>query len=702
MSTHFFYLLVIFILAVVIDYYFVRNSQKEPKSPTFIESLFRDSYNTAKSTLRKLLSLPIFYIFALTIAGVVQLKENSLESGAICIFVGMMGFALINTNSEEIPSADLTIANKNTGVIRKTSVNSKYSLWLFPLSLLAFSIFTTLDNSGNASLKHAGAAAWIGSVLTGLIIVFWKKETSLKDFVERLRNNGYENRILVFILALGFFLRIFLLSSHPYPWSGDEGSIGLEAMRFINRDVKNLFEARWSLEPGWSFVPTVASIKLFGESIPAVRLPSVLAGSLAVLFTYLAAREMFNPTIALLSSAFLASYPFNVHFSRLGVHNVMDSLMSSIVFWLIARSIRTEDIRLSYLAGAFGGLCIYTYAGTKLVPILGIIVMLIFLHKKKHNFKTTMWYVTPLLVAMFISAAPQIASSLHYGNTITGRLNQEWIFTNGWLAKQVSLTEEPAIVIILTQLGRTLLAFLSLSTQGMFYNSPKPYLTLAGSVFFLFGMGYAFSKKSKPEFFAMLAWFWTVVVLGGAFTMNPPASTRLLMTTPVTAILIGIGIYETTEYLKRVDFLSVRNTNLVTVIFIGLLSFQNIYFYMIEYRNNTYFQDFPTEFAMEVGTMVRDLGEDYQVFIMGYPVAHSDFPTLLFLAPKNQMTDLWEDRIPGLTLTTNRKYAFFAIPDNYEKLEQVMGMYKGGETGTFYRKSEPKSVLFEYYLVEVK
>src|SRR3972149_3305608 len=62
------------------------------------------------------------------------------------------------------------------------------------------------------------------------------------------------------------------LADHPYPWSGDEASIGLEGRRILNGEVTNFFDTGWSGQPNWSFVPTALSMRLFGEGILALRL----------------------------------------------------------------------------------------------------------------------------------------------------------------------------------------------------------------------------------------------------------------------------------------------------------------------------------------------------------------------------------------------------------------------------------------------
>jgi 4-amino-4-deoxy-L-arabinose transferase-like glycosyltransferase len=637
---------------------------------------------------------PIASIF-LILAGIVQLRGQLWTAGAICLVLAMTGFIISMRQLERAPFTGEEVETLRPWI-------APVLAWTLVLSLLTISVFYVADNLNSAQTNRIAAAAWVVSVILGLLLVWGKRAwtNSRQIVLANIRANRTEWILLSIVLILAFSLRIIAITSHPYPWSGDEASIGIEARRILGGEITNLFETGWSSQPNWSFLPTAIAQLIFGENIMAVRLTSILAGTLAVLFVYLAARELFNPTIALLAAAFLATLPYNVHFSRVGVNNVIDSLMSALVFWLIARAMKTDDPRYYYTAGAAGGLCLYTYAGTRLVLILGGLAVL-FLIVRQRNYLASHWrHLSAFSAGIVISAGPQAAFFARHPDIFIGRLGQEGILFNGWLPQQAARTGNSIWEILLNQFTRTTMVFIASPAPGNFFNSPMPYLTVFGSILFLLGMGYAIAFGLEPRHFILLIWFWAVVLFGGILTLNPPANTRLLMTSPAVALLMALGAYKVVEYLQKFRILPERAVMPLFLVVAGIITYQNVNFYMVEYKNKSYFQDANGEYAMEVALMAKARGEDFQIFTLGAPRIFSGFPTFAFIAPNNPRLDLNAESAATFELPPNGEMGFFAIPENRPLLKEISERYPGGESGLVYRKSKPEEILFEYYILK--
>lgn len=633
---------------------------------------------------------------ALTLAGIVQLRSQIWTAGAICLVLAMAGFVFSLRLLEKNP-----FTPEELEVLRPILLPA--ILWIVIVGFVTISVVYVAGNVKNAETDRIVAAVWACGVVLSLITT-WQvtglsstgERVSLK---EKIKSNRVELTLLSLVIGMAFILRTINLSTHPYPWSGDEASIGMEAQRIINEDITNFFQTGWSSQPNWSFVPAAISETIFGQSIMAVRVPSTIAGTLAVLFVYLTARALFNSDIALIAGAFLATLPYNVHFSRIGVNNVMDSLMSSLLFWLIAKALRDNDPRYYYSAGVAAGLCIYSYAGTRLALILGVITFF-FVVIRQRGFLSSHWkHLMLFLFGIVLSAAPQAAYFARHPDIFLGRLGQEGILFNGWLTQRAIQTGQSVMEILITQFTRTTMVFIASPAQGIFLNSPDPYLTIFGSILFLLGMGYSLAYVLETRHFIVLIWFWAVILFGGILTLNPPANTRMLMTSPPVAILMALGTYKVIEYLQKFRIIPERAVAPIFFVVAFIIAYQNINFYMGEYRTNTYFQDANSEYAMETGLMAKDLGEDYLIYILGSPRIFSDFPTLSFLTPKNQHTDFTADTLATFTLSPDQKVAFFAIPENRHLLEELSQKFPGGERGLIYRKPKPDEILFEYYIL---
>lgn len=633
----------------------------------------------------------------LALAGVIQLRSQIWTVGTICLVLAVIGFVLSMRLLEQNPFSAEQLEDLRPILIPSI-------LWVSIIGLLIISVIFVADNTKTSETDRVASLAWVCSIFLSLMVIWWGTIQQLFTnkfavFNEKIRENRSELIALAFMLGMAFLLRTISLSAHPYPWSGDEASIGIEARRILNGEITNFFDTGWSSQPNWSFVPTALTEFIFGQNIFAVRLASALAGTLAVLFVYLTARVLFNPTIGLMAAAFLATLPYNVHFSRIGVSNIVDSLFSSMLFWLIAKALKDDDPRFYYSAGIVGGLCIYTYAGTRLALILAGIFFL-FVSIRQRGYLVSHWkHLITFAFGVLLSMAPQAAFFARHPYIFLGRFGQEGIFLNGWLAQRAIQTGQSQLDILIDQFTRTTMVFVASSAPGNFFNSPEPYLTVLGSILFLLGMAYAMAHILETRYFMLLVWFWAVILFGGILTLNPPANTRMLMTSPPVAILMAVGLHKFLDYLQKFRLVPDRAIVPAIVSVLLIISYQNINFYMVKYRNNMYFADANGEFAMETGLMANDLRDVYALYFIGAPRIFSGFPTIPFLAPQYPRSDLKAEDIPTLTLQPDQKVAFFAIPENRPLLEEISQKFPGGERGLIYRKPRPNEILFEYYIL---
>ena len=171
------------------------------------------------------------------------------------------------------------------------------------------------------------------------------------------------------------------------------------------------------------------------------------------------------------------------------------------------------------------------------------------------------------------------------------------------------------------------------------------------------------------------------------------------MTSPAVALCMALGAYKVLEYLQKFKILPTRMVTPIIVLIVGIITYQNVNFYMVEYKNNMYFQDANGEYAMEIGLMANQMGKDVQIFVLGAPRIFSGFPTISFVAPDHQRTDLSAESIEGLALPSNKTIGFFAIPENRPLLREIIQKYPGGKGGLVYRKPKPDEILFEYYIL---
>src|SRR3989344_6180036 len=105
---------------------------------------------------------------------------------------------------------------------------------------------------------------------------------------------------LLVIILLAAFLRFYNITEVPPGVNRDEASIGYTAYSLLTtgkdeygRPFPLSFESFGDWKLPLYIYTTVPFVKLFGLNELAVRLPSVLAGTLTVLLTYFLVMELF-------------------------------------------------------------------------------------------------------------------------------------------------------------------------------------------------------------------------------------------------------------------------------------------------------------------------------------------------------------------------------------------------------------------------
>ncbi|MBI5620710.1 glycosyltransferase family 39 protein [Candidatus Gottesmanbacteria bacterium] len=197
--------------------------------------------------------------------------------------------------------------------------------------------------------------------------------------------------VLFGIVVGAFFIRAYRVTFVPPSLSWDEVSIGYNAYsilktgrdehgRFLPLDA---FVGYGDYKPPVAVYLTVPFVAIFGLSELAVRLPSVIGGTLAVLLTYFLVIELYkgynnykdyNRYIALLSALLLAISPWHLQLSRAGweANIALTILLSGVLLVLRSR----EHPRLLTVCWIPFVLAMYTFNSARYVaPLLGLLFL---------------------------------------------------------------------------------------------------------------------------------------------------------------------------------------------------------------------------------------------------------------------------------------------------------------------------------------
>lgn len=235
--------------------------------------------------------------------------------------------------------------------------------------------------------------------------------------------------ILLVIVLVSVFLRVFMLSQTPNGFFSDEASSGYDAYSILSTGndrygnfLPLLFRSLNDYIPPIFNYSLVPSILLFGLNEFGVRIMAAFFGVLTVVFTYFLTKRIFNEKTALFASLFLAISPWHIQFSRYGGPAITLPLFFIIGFYFLYRGLNERGYLI--LSAIFFGLCFYTYATAKLfVPLFLIGFLIIYrakILKKKRE-------VLIGLILFLIIAAPMVY--LSFFGEAQKRFNEVSIFS---------------------------------------------------------------------------------------------------------------------------------------------------------------------------------------------------------------------------------------------------------------------------------
>ncbi len=200
--------------------------------------------------------------------------------------------------------------------------------------------------------------------------------------------------ILILIICIAAILRLYGLGSVPIELNRDEASIGYTSYLLLKTGADE-YGRKWPLNLEsfgdwklpvyeWATIPSVA---LFDLSPWSVRLPSAVAGIVAVYLLYqltlmLITSQKYSYIFAILTALFLAISPWHIHFSRMAYEANLGLTLFLVGTILMLHFINKQKISALLFSGIFFGLTMICYHAFQIVTPL-LLVLLIFIFRKR-------------------------------------------------------------------------------------------------------------------------------------------------------------------------------------------------------------------------------------------------------------------------------------------------------------------------------
>lgn len=328
----------------------------------------------------------------------------------------------------------------------------------------------------------------------------------------------------------------------------------------------NMFVTGPSSQPAMFHYIIHYTMALVGNSIFGLRFSSAIAGSLGVLTTYWMIKIINNRKIAIVTAVLMVVYHFSVHYSRIGLNNIWDTIWVPLVVVGFYKAWMEYSKNGAVVCGIALGLSQYFYHGSKICVFLILFLMIILWKQNKNIHKRT----ETLLIIGFITlciAGPIFMFLL----TEPGKYFARAAIVLGWKPDDVTLIfgEVKYFQYLLRQINLSFGTYTYFPDANGFYGPGIPLVYGPAALIFIFGLVISFTERN----WIPLAWLLLTTLLGGFLINVPNSSAHYVVSIPAICWVIGYGL----------NWLKSQNHSRLAAVLLVLILLVDIYFYFIQY-----------------------------------------------------------------------------------------------------------------------
>ncbi|HVT01005.1 MAG TPA: glycosyltransferase family 39 protein [Patescibacteria group bacterium] len=418
--------------------------------------------------------------------------------------------------------------------------------------------------------------------------------------------------ILLFIILIAAFLRLYQLGVNPPSLTWDEVAWGYNAysLGIDGKDEFGRFLPHDYLESFGDFKPPVYAyldiipVKMFGLNAFSTRLPSAVFGILTVLMTYFLVREIFpkdkkeSEFLALATSSILAISPWHIMLSRAAFEANVSTFFIVTGVWAFLASVQGKRWLLVLSAISFV-ISMYTFNTARIVsPLLVFILALSFRKQLLANKKATIAAVVVglllILPTVQFLVSPQAGLRFKEVNifsdvSVVKRANQEIANSNNSLISKLVDNRRVlyGIEYVKHYFDNLTPRFLFISGDG----NPKFSTQTVGQmyiweiIFFVAGILFLFRKR-QGNWWLVPVWL-LVGIVPAATARETPHALRIETTLPTFQILVAYGIFWLGSMLFEVKskIAGIKLSKAITFVFV-IVIFANFFYFWRDYTVN--------------------------------------------------------------------------------------------------------------------
>jgi len=492
--------------------------------------------------------------------------------------------------------------------------------------------------AGGAILALVGMSRFYGNItsnlglwlwLAGMVILALSFAASRPQFLGKFfREHRTEILIFVFLMAVALFMRVYHVGQFPAGAYLDEADNGLEALRLGDSSYYIPFTRASNGHPTLYLYLLSFGFKLFGETVIAMRLVTVLIGVGTVAAFYFLARELFGVRAAQFATFGLAVSRWHVNFSRVVFEGVLTPLFAVLAFLFLVRAIRSGRWRDYIWAGLALGLGMQGYIGYRVFPAIALLYIVIQMIAMRGALRAWWKGLLVLLVAVVIGVGPLAVYFLKYPEDFMHRASQASVMQD--VERQGNYDPLRA------NIRKTALMFNQKGDPRPRHNLPhEPMLDPWSGMFFMLGLGYAVYRSRDPNH--LILWLWLPIgALPGVLSLadSNPHSLRTIVNLPAVFLLIAAFWKPAIELFHRTfrkwGWQPVRALGIIVLALSGWSNF-DVYFNEQAGNRSVYYDFDPGQ--NRVAEFILDHKESHRLLVSPALTNHSAIKFLDYRVP---------------------------------------------------------------------
>ncbi|MCA1554772.1 MAG: glycosyltransferase family 39 protein, partial [Chloroflexi bacterium] len=329
------------------------------------------------------------------------------------------------------------------------------------------------------------------------------------------------------ITLIAFVLRAYDLAHYPPTMHGDEGEMGMMALRVLDGKYPlALFGTFWLDHPSLFHYIQAMALVVFGRDEPGLRLLSALFGTACVPLTFAIARLGWGRLAGFSAAWLTCASALHIQYSRIGLNNIESVFSMTLVVLLLALMhergaarlhVATGDIQrdsanatqptrallLPVLAGLMIGFSQYLYYGSRLIPIVAAPVLLYLWRERALSHRQ----IGVGLLATAVAFLPLGVFYLNHPPAFFNRMSGVSILreqnVKQLLGDSATLPRD-ALALIRVQLERNLNFFVRGGDASSFYLQDIPAFDVLTALLFWLGLGVALTRVRRYHEFAVV------------------------------------------------------------------------------------------------------------------------------------------------------------------------------------------------------